>query len=89
MDESTPEPVNESSRKPLGWLQLLGEISYTVRSSMGKRLPDEFWQHAHSARREGILAMRTLLDAQISRLERQEQSAQHAREKRVTKIDVH
>jgi hypothetical protein len=89
VDDSRPEQVNDSGRKPLGWLQLLGEVGYTLKSSMGSRLPDEFWQHAHTARREGMLAVRSLLDRQISRLEQQEQRSQQAREKRATKIDVH
>ncbi len=85
MEDGTSESMNDSGRKPLGWLQLLGEVRYTLQASMGNRLPDEFWQHAHSARREGMLAVRTLLDAQISRLEQQERQA---RERRATKIDV-
>ena len=88
MEDGTSESMNGGGRKPLGWLQLMGEVRYTLKASMGNRLPDEFWQHARTARREGILAVRTLLDTQISRLEQQEQQAQQARERRATKIDV-
>jgi hypothetical protein len=66
-------------------LQLLVEAQKTLHASMGDALPSDFWQHVRSSRREGLLAMRSLIDAQISRLEQQEQQAH---ERTATKITV-
>jgi hypothetical protein len=38
-------------------------------------MPDEFRDHVHNLQREGLLAMRTLLDHYIQHLERQRASA--------------
>jgi hypothetical protein len=38
-------------------------------------MPDEFRDHMHNLQREGLLAMRTLLDHYIQHLERQRASA--------------
>lgn len=35
-------------------------------------LPPEFWSHTRNSRKEGLLALRSLLDRAIERLEREE-----------------
>ncbi len=71
--------------KPMGWLQLIGEIRRTVHASMGDPLPSEFWQHMQTSRKERLLAMRSLLDARIAHIEELEAQAE---ERKITKISV-
>jgi len=53
-----------------------------MRSTVMKQrlLPEAFWEHSRAARRESLLAVRSLLDAVIEKTER--------KPKRVTKIKV-
>lgn len=42
------------------------------KSSLCAFLPEEFWEHRRAARREMLLAMRSLIDAAIERVEQGE-----------------
>ena len=55
------------------------------RSSLHSLLPAEFWEHRRAARREMLLAARSLLDAAIERIEQQE--APHQKRAQKIKID--
>ncbi len=46
-------------------------------------LPEEFWEHRRAARRETLLALRSLLDVAIERTEKRERSA-----KKRTRIEI-
>ncbi len=37
-----------------------------VHSGLKRCLPEEFWQHRAAARREGLLALRSLVDAALA-----------------------
>ncbi len=52
--------------------------------SLRSLLPEEFWEHRRAARREMLLAARSLIDAAIERVERQETPAR----KRAQKIEI-
>ena len=54
------------------------------RSSLHALLPAEFWEHRQAARREMLLAARSLVDAAIERIEQQDAPQQ----KRARKIRI-
>ena len=54
------------------------------RSSLHSLLPAEFWEHRRAARREMLLAARSLLDTAIEHIEQQDAP----RQKRAHKIEV-
>jgi hypothetical protein len=54
------------------------------RSSLRSLLPAEFWEHRQAARREMLLAARSLVDAAIERIEQQDAPQQ----KRARKIKI-
>ena len=80
--QTTPQA---SQREAMSWIELLAEFSRTLHESLGGVLPDDFWRHARSARKEHLLAMRSLLDARITQLEQQESQEQ---ERTATKISI-
>lgn len=43
-----------------------------LKASMRAFLPEEFWRHRRAARREMLLAARSLIDARIEHLEQEE-----------------
>lgn len=55
------------------------------QASVRALLPEEFWEHRRAAQREALLAVRSLIDAALERLEEEERAA---RPKRVKKIEV-
>ncbi|MFQ5340837.1 MAG: hypothetical protein ACE5F6_04740 [Anaerolineae bacterium] len=61
--------------------QALGEF----RSSLRSLLPAEFWEHRRAARREMLLAARSLVDAAIEHIE--QQNAPHQKRAQRIKID--
>jgi len=69
----------------MSWLELAAEFSRTVHACLGDRVPEDFWEHARAARREELLALRSLIDARIESLEHEEQ---RRRERKTTKIPV-
>ena len=50
-------------------------------------IPKEFWEHGREARRETLLAMRSLVDSAIERLEEKEEKPKR-RSTRKAKVDV-
>lgn len=83
--KATAEKIVEEDNRPMGWLRLIGEFMRTFESSFGDPLPNEFWQHMRSSRKEHLLAMRTLIDARIAHLEAMEEEE---RERKPTKITI-
>ena len=52
-------------------------------------IPEEFWEHRRAARREGLLALRSLVDAAIERLEKPEDNPpKRRRSSRKVKVEV-
>jgi hypothetical protein len=84
MAEKKPE-VAEERQRPMGWLQLMGEIRRTMKANMGDPIPPEFRQHMQASHKERLLAMRSLIDARIAHIEELEAQA---KERKVTKISV-
>ncbi len=84
MVEKASERNEEQEGTAMSWLKLLAEANRTLRATMGGALPDEFWQHVRSSRKEGLLAARCLIDAQIERMERQDDKG----ERKATKISI-
>ena len=66
----------EGPPEVVSWLREMGP------SRIGKRLlggiPSEFRKHMRASRREQLLAMRSLIDAMIARLEREERPPKQA-----------
>ena len=42
------------------------KAAHAVKDHLRRRVPDEFWQHRSAARREALLALRSLLDAALA-----------------------
>ncbi len=84
MPEKKIEATVESD-KPMGWLQLMGEFKRTMKATMGAPMPGDFWQHMRASHKERLLAVRSLLDARITRIEEREAQAQA---RKITKISV-
>jgi hypothetical protein len=83
MEEERKETVKEE-RPVLTWPELYREFMYTLRATLGEPLPPEFWQHTRNARKEALLAARSLIDARIAAIEQEERR----RSSRPTKITV-
>jgi hypothetical protein len=79
------ETETSEERRPMGWLQLMGEFQHTVKSSFGRPMTGDFWEHMRAARKEQLLAVRSLIDARLIRIEAEEEAA---KERVVTKIEV-
>jgi hypothetical protein len=85
-------PSGGSQRKPASerpnafnltaWLLegVTGLVEEARHSDLG--LSTEFWQHATAARRETLLALRSLLDEMISKSEQQEQAEAERQQRR-------
>lgn len=73
--ESKPQGAPQSAPQsaPMSWKQLAREFRYTLFATATKPLPDEFVRHMLAARKESMLAARSLIDAGIARLERDEE----------------
>ncbi len=40
-------------------------LAHELKAGVRRCLPEEFWQHRAAARREGLLALRSLIDAAL------------------------
>jgi hypothetical protein len=65
--EATQTPTDAA-----GWTEHLARAAEAFAREMRERVPDEFTKHARGSLKEGLLAMRSLLDAGIERIEREE-----------------
>jgi len=65
MDEKGAETRGEECRLscPLCWTL---KAAHEMRASLKRTLPEEFWQHHAAARRECLLALRSLVDAALA-----------------------
>lgn len=45
------------------------KAAHEAREEMKRRVPEGFWQHRAAARREGLLAVRSLIDAALAKSE--------------------
>jgi hypothetical protein len=77
--------TKSGERQPMGWLELMAEFKTTAEATFGRPMPGEFWHHVRAARKERLLAMRSIIDAKLERLEQQEKQAE---ERTVTRIPV-
>lgn len=60
-------------REPSEFVQHMKSAAKAMRKQWGSLIPEEFWQYRREARREMLLALRSLVDAAIERLERSEE----------------
>jgi hypothetical protein len=72
----------KSTADPTTWAEHLARAAEAFAREMRGSVPEEFTKHARSSVKEGLLAMRSLLDAGISRIDRVE------REKTVRRVPV-
>ena len=75
MVEKKGEATSEKEREVMSWQELCREFRATLRITLGEPLPGEFWQHMRAGRKERLLAVRSLIDVKIARLERQQERA--------------
>ena len=79
-----------SEEKELGWEDYLAKTIKAFRAEVhsggGPKglLPEEFWKHRRAAKKEMLLAWRSLLDTAIERLEKEPEKKKEAK-----KIAVH
>jgi len=67
----TPE-ATKSPTDAACWTEHLARAAEAFAHEMRERVPEEFTKHARGSLKEGLLAMRSLLDAGIERIEREE-----------------
>jgi len=67
----TPE-ATKSQADSAGWTEHLARAAEAFARELRERVPEEFTKHARGSLKEGLLAMRSLLDAGIERIEREE-----------------
>jgi hypothetical protein len=66
-------------------VKALGGSIKLMESLLKDLVPEEFWQHRRAARRETLLAVRSLVDAAIERVDKEpEQQKRHS----ATKIPI-
>ncbi len=85
MEESRPAAAPDSQREPMTWPQLMTELHRTVKASLRDPLPAKIQRRVHVLRKERLLGMRALLNAELERLDRQET---RAKQRKVTRITV-
>ncbi len=56
-------------REPSEFVQHMKSAAEAMRKQWASLIPEEFWQYRREARREMLLALRSLVDAAIERLE--------------------
>ena len=76
--------AEEESKEAMSWWTLAREFQRTLQATAWAPMPGEFWQHVRAARKESLLAARSLLDAKIAHLEQQQQRS----ERKATKVVV-
>ncbi len=85
-----PGGEREAAFNSLAWLLegATGLIEELRHNDLG--LPEEFWMHAYAARREGLLALRAVLDDMIERssVQIKQESERQKRQERRGGIDV-
>lgn len=42
------------------------QVAHEVKGNLKRCLPAEFWEHSTTARREGLLALRSLIDSALA-----------------------
>lgn len=61
---------------------------HAVAKQWKSLIPPEFWEHGRAARRETLLAVRSLVDVAIEHLEKKEDSGTPPKTPRKAKIEV-
>lgn len=62
LEDRIPEDVRQHARA----------AREEIRESMKAFLPPEFWEHSQKARREMLLAWRSMIDAALERMDKKE-----------------
>ncbi|HSK87460.1 MAG: hypothetical protein EHM33_11475 [Chloroflexi bacterium] len=63
-EDKVPEEVRQHARA----------AREEMRESMKAFLPPEFWEHGRKARKEVLLAWRSMIDAALERMEKKEEN---------------
>lgn len=73
MDEHTTQRKGFEDRVPEEVRQHARAAREEVRESMKAFLPPKFWEHSRKARKEMLLAWRSMLDAALERMDDKEE----------------
>ena len=84
------EAKEEKVKQPSEFAQHMKAAGEAIANQWGSLIPDEFWTHRRKARREMLLAMRTVVDSAIKRLEGNDDDAPKPKSttRRKTKVEV-
>ncbi|HEC23556.1 MAG TPA: hypothetical protein ENI95_11650 [Chloroflexi bacterium] len=74
--------------EPSEFVEHMRAAGKSVVNQWKSLIPREFWQYGREARREFLLAMRSLVDSAIERLETEEERPARKRSTRKAKIEV-
>jgi hypothetical protein len=81
--------AKEDEREELEFVQHTKAAGEAVMKQWKSLIPKEFWEHRRTARRETLLALRSLVDAAIERLEDAEENPhRQRRSNRKVKVEV-
>lgn len=75
MNENTSRRRPFEDRVPEDVRQHARAAREEMRESMKAFLPPEFWEHGKKARKEMLLAWRSMIDAALERMEKKEENA--------------
>ncbi|NDJ52802.1 MAG: hypothetical protein GYB68_06940 [Chloroflexi bacterium] len=64
------DETTEVQAEPSDFIKHLQNAGQATAKQWGSLIPAEFWQHGREARRETLMAFRSLLDAAIDGLEK-------------------
>lgn len=81
---STQEKSERQEAWPEEDVKSVQEAWREFKGALRGTLPDEFWEHRRAARKEMLLAVRSLVDSAIEHLEEEE----HSQRKRAQKIEI-
>ncbi len=73
MDEHTSHRRPLEDRIPEDVRQHARAAREEIRESMKAFLPPEFWEHSQKARKEMLLAWRSMIDAALERMDKNEE----------------
>ncbi len=78
----------KTQHEPSEFVQHFKSALKAMRKQWGSLIPEEFWQYRREARREMLLAMRSLVDAAIERLEGEEKQTNRPPTRRKARVEV-
>jgi hypothetical protein len=80
--------AKETEREEPEFVQQTKAAGEAMMKQWKSLIPKEFWEHRRTARRETLLALRSLVDAAIERLEDSEENPRRRRSSSSRKVKV-